>query len=206
MPYILRYFTLTNKNTDIIDPVMIAHGGKSLEEHKTEPEVRFNILYGNYHYVVLQQVAHPFTGGQKSLLKDGLEINEFIKQTKTIPVTYLTWSEKNKLENQQQMTDAYLELTKQVNAVLCPVGIIWQEFIKQYPQINIYDQDGEHANEIGSYLVACVFYVTLLNESPLGLPVRIENNNQLVLQIAQPIATNIQKLVWSYFKSCYDKN
>ena len=187
-----------NDSTDLIEPVMIAHGGKSLGEHKIEPEVRFNILHGEYQYVVLQQVAHPFFGGQTSLLKDALEINEFIKQTRAKPVAYLTWSEKNKLEDQQVMTDAYLELSKQMDAVLCPVGIIWQAFIKRYPEIDIYDADGEHANEIGSYLVACVFYVTLLNESPIGLPYRIENNAQLVLDIPQNIATDIQRLVWDY--------
>ena len=39
---------------------MIAHGGWFLEQHAKEEEVRFNILYGNYDYVVLQEHAHPF--------------------------------------------------------------------------------------------------------------------------------------------------
>ena len=33
---------------------MIAHGGWFLEQHVKEPDVRFNILYGHYDYVVLQ--------------------------------------------------------------------------------------------------------------------------------------------------------
>ena len=32
---------------------MIAHGGWFLEQHAQEPEVRFNILYVHYDYVVL---------------------------------------------------------------------------------------------------------------------------------------------------------
>lgn len=39
---------------------MIAHGGWFLEQHVNEPDVRFNILYGHYDYVVLQEHAHPF--------------------------------------------------------------------------------------------------------------------------------------------------
>jgi len=41
---------------------MIAHDGRSLSEHAIEPEVRFNILYGDYDYVVLQEASHPFAG------------------------------------------------------------------------------------------------------------------------------------------------
>ena len=39
---------------------MIAHGGWFLAQHAEEPDVRFNILYGGYDYVVLQEHAHPF--------------------------------------------------------------------------------------------------------------------------------------------------
>ena len=38
---------------------MIAHGGWYLEQHVQEPDVRFNILYGHYDYVVLQEFSHP---------------------------------------------------------------------------------------------------------------------------------------------------
>ena len=39
--------------------VMIAHGGWYLAQHAEEPDVRFNILHGNYDYVILQEHAHP---------------------------------------------------------------------------------------------------------------------------------------------------
>lgn len=42
---------------------MIAHGGWFLHQHQKEPDVRFNILFGNYDYVVLQEHAHPFGAG-----------------------------------------------------------------------------------------------------------------------------------------------
>ena len=96
MPYILKYFSVFKNHTPLLDPIMIAHGGKSLGEHKLEPEIRFNILYGNFKYVVLQQVAHPF-GGKAELIRDSIEINSYIKSTDALAVAYMTWSEKNKL-------------------------------------------------------------------------------------------------------------
>ena len=38
---------------------MIAHAGWFLEQHVKEPDVRFNILFGRYDYVVLQDHTHP---------------------------------------------------------------------------------------------------------------------------------------------------
>ena len=40
-----------------VEVTMLAHGGKGLDFHRNEPEVRFNILYGNYDWVVLQHLA-----------------------------------------------------------------------------------------------------------------------------------------------------
>ena len=42
------------------DVTMLAHPGWYLHQHVKEPEVRFNIEYGHYDYVVLQEHSHPF--------------------------------------------------------------------------------------------------------------------------------------------------
>ncbi len=39
---------------------MLAHGGWYLHQHVEEPDARFNIKYGHYDYVVLQEHSHPF--------------------------------------------------------------------------------------------------------------------------------------------------
>ena len=39
---------------------MLAHPNWFLSQHAEEPDTRFNILYGKYDYVVLQEHAHPF--------------------------------------------------------------------------------------------------------------------------------------------------
>ena len=47
---------------------MISHGGWYLVQHVQEPDVRFNILFGGYDYVVLQEMSHgPATAAAKYL-------------------------------------------------------------------------------------------------------------------------------------------
>lgn len=70
--------------------------------------MRFNILYGDYDYIILQQAAHPFPG-KEALLRDALSIKKYIDQTKAVPVSYMTWAEKAKPENQRLMASAYIE-------------------------------------------------------------------------------------------------
>ena len=55
--------------------VMIAHGGWYLAQHVEELDVRFNILFGGYDYVVLQEHAHPF-GPVEKFLDAAVKLNE----------------------------------------------------------------------------------------------------------------------------------
>ena len=45
--------------------------------------------------------------------------------------------------------------------------------LKRHPGIALYQADGQHPTEAGSYLAACVMYCTLFGKSPLGLPAKL---------------------------------
>ena len=72
---------------------MIAHGGWYLEQHVQEPDVRFNILYGHYDYVVLQEFSHPF-GPEEKFFGAVRTLNQWIREAKSKPVIYMTWARK----------------------------------------------------------------------------------------------------------------
>jgi hypothetical protein len=196
MAYMVKYLSEQSDSSHRIEPVMIAQPGKSLGEHKDEPEIRFNILYGNYDFVVMQQVAHPFKGGKETLLQDGKAIYEFINKTEATPIAYMTWAEKAKPENQKIMTEAYIEFAKEINGLLCPAGIAWQKALSSKPELELYDIDGQHANPTGSYLIACTFYSVILQSSPIGLPNEIKLNDKVLYDIPKKEAEFIQQIVW----------
>jgi hypothetical protein len=200
MVYMLKYFSEKGNTGHNIEPVIIVHPGRSLEIHKTEPEIRFNILYGDFDYIVMQQTAHPFPG-KEVLIRDALQINEYIKRTKAVPVSYMTWAEKDKPENQGPMSDAYMALTKEMNGILCPVGLAWQNVRSADQGIDLFDQDGEHANPAGSYLTACVFYGTLLKSSPIGLSNTVMYGNEIICHIRKDISLLLQQIAWETIRS-----
>lgn len=67
---------------------MIAHGGWFLEQHVQEPDVRFNILYGQYDYVVLQEHSHPF-GPEEKLFDAVRQLNTWIREANAKPLVYI---------------------------------------------------------------------------------------------------------------------
>ena len=132
---------------------MIAHGGWFLEQHVKEPDVRFNILYGHYDYVVLQEHAHPF-GPEKKFFEAVRALNEWIRQAGAKPVIYMTWAAKAEPYNQERMTKAHEEIAREIGAIVAPVGKNWLRCAEEYKQVEMFAQDGQHASLYGSRFAA----------------------------------------------------
>lgn len=89
------------------ESVMLAFSARKLEWHLKEfMSLPYNLLYGKYDYCIIQQAAHPFPP-EENTLKDGKQIFDLCQKSKTIPLLYMTWAEKDHPENQQKMIDIY---------------------------------------------------------------------------------------------------
>lgn len=138
---------------------MIAHGGWFLEQHVKEPEVRFNILYGSYDYVVLQEHSHPF-GPEETFFEAVRTLNQWIREAGSTPVIYMTWARKEEEREQPRMSEAHRKIAKEIDALLVPVGELWWDHIHENPGVELYYEDGAHASDVGSDFAAkCIWSV-----------------------------------------------
>ena len=136
---------------------MLAHGGWYLAQHAEEPDVRFNILYGGYDYVVLQEHAHPF-GPEEKLRDAAVKLSDMIRRAGSRPVVYACWAMKAQPEAQAFMNEAHRRVAGEIGALLAPVGEGWWEHMKAHPQVEMYADDGRHASPAGSeFAAACVW-------------------------------------------------
>ena len=117
---------------------MLAHPGWFLAQHVEDPEAKFNILYGEYDYVVLQEHAHPF--GPEEKFYDAVRIlTGWIKKAGSTPVIYLTWAKKSEPEAQDRMTAAHSRIADETGSLvpsllmseipggaICAAGRIWR--------------------------------------------------------------------------------
>lgn len=144
------------------DVTMIAYSGRTLAWHEKEYfSVRFNLLYGNYDYCVIQQAAHPFPPEEETI-PHAERLIKLCKSVGTAPVLYMTWAEKEKPENQRNMIDTYTKLANETGTLLAPIGRIWAKIRERYPDIELYYRDGQHASVYGDYLIAATFFAVIV--------------------------------------------
>ena len=149
-------------------------GGYTLEQHVKDGKAMEGLKNENWDVVVLQEqsVLPVF---QPARMYDGArKLHETIKSQAARTLFYLTWARKGQPQMQEGLNQAYLSIAKELHANIAPVGTAWQRAMKENPALELYMQDGSHPSPEGTYLAACVFYATLLDKSPLGLPAEVK--------------------------------
>lgn len=161
------FMDIANSDLVKVEACMNAHPGWYLKQHLENPEAKFNILYGGYDYIVLQEHAHPFDSNN-SYFDSIRGLNEFIKQTSSKLVISTTWAEEKYPENFANMMEKHRTIAKELGCLLSPVDEKWLNCLKNNPEIKLYGPDGEHASLAGSTLVAKTLWTTIKEDLELG--------------------------------------
>jgi len=132
---------------------MLAHPNWFLAQHVADPEAKFNILHGSYDYVVLQEYAHPF-GPEEKFFDAVRTLVSWIREAGSTPVIYLTWAQKDEPEAQARMTEAHKTIAEETGSLLAHVGDEWWDYMKSWPDLEMYAEDGGHASPAGSDFAA----------------------------------------------------
>lgn len=147
----------------------------SFRSHWNDGAARKKLEGTAWNLVVLQdQSAAPILAPEQTL-EFGSKWCAQIRAAHGTPVLFLTWGRKNSSgvpdpREQEALLHTYLKLAHREQAAVAPVGIAWEDCLKRHPGIPLYQTDGRHPTEEGSYLAACVMYCTLFGKSPVGLP------------------------------------
>ena len=91
---------------------------------------------------------------------------------------------------------AYFDIAKELNATVAPVGMSWKRALAVHPALVLHQPDQSHPTPTGSYLAACVFYATLCDKSPVGLPGELRKGIWALVQIAPDEAKQLQEVAW----------
>lgn len=154
---------LAGKEGFICEVTMIAHGGWFLAQHAQEPDVQFNIKYGKYDYVVLQEHSHPF-GPEEKFYEAVRILNQWIRKAGSVPVIYATWAKKDEEFMQDRMNRAHEKIAEEIGAVLAPVGQNWWSEMRNRPDQEMYYEDGAHASAYGSEFAAKIIWESILGD------------------------------------------
>ncbi len=177
-------------------------GGASLQGHVNNATSQDLIEQGNWDYVVLQEQS------QKAALPYDQVVADFFPAVEALvasirlhnacamPLLYMTWGRENgDAQNcawwppvctyegmQELLTERYLEAADNTQSWCVPVGMVWEDLFNS-TTIDLYDADGSHPSDAGSYLAASAFFVALFGENPADSnysgPIGLSNSNTI---------------------------
>jgi hypothetical protein len=170
LPLIVKQLASSAHESRPLEVHMVAMMGATLQEHWEDGFALQALKQGPWDYVVLQgQSLRPLTDPTLTY-KYARLLDAEVKESGAQTIFFITWAHEDHPEAQETITNVYMNLAKELDAKVAPVGPAWQQALKQEPHINLYREDADsHPTPAGSYLAACVFYATLYGHSPVGL-------------------------------------
>ncbi len=178
--------------------VMTTVGGKCMEFHYHFESTQFNIIYGKYDYVVLQNKASFFD--PDNYMEYGSKIfDEYLSKSTAQPVIYQAWAHKSEPYNQPAMTKATVDLATKYHVPLAPAGEAFWKARKLRPEPELYKPDENHATPTGSYLAACTIFYALTGRK-IALPVNEGGEPHTRLGIDTKLARKLNRVALETYK------
>ncbi len=158
-----------------------AQGGWFLSDHANSRRTLDLIKSSKWNYVVLQEQSQAPASEQVRTAQMYPAIRALvsrIREAGAVPILFLTWAHRDgwpeygmpSYESMQTaINGGYLAIGEELNARMAPVGYAWLDMRRKHPQLNLWQEDGSHPNEKGTYLAACVFCAVIYRENPQGL-------------------------------------
>ena len=178
LPELVKGMAQEKFPNQVIETQLVSQGGMTLKRHWEEEKSIQAIRSGHWDYVVLQEqsklgmgvvIDDDFYFGQTDLFYEyARKFDEEIKKVDAKTVFFMTWSRSDNPEEQEILTYAYSSIAKELDAILAPVGLAWDQ-LRTNTTFNLYVADGSHPSPMGSYLAASTIFSTLFEVSPLGL-------------------------------------
>lgn len=159
-------------------------GGQTFQMHANNP-TNYQLMHAQaWDYVVLQgqsqEPSFPTAQVNTQTLPYALQLADSVNSIQPCAQVnfFMTWGRQNGDPQWDSISTfdgmnarlraAYLRFADSANAAVSPVGVAWKYVRDNYPNINLYQQDGSHPSLEGSYLAACVFYSSLFQKSCVG--------------------------------------
>jgi hypothetical protein len=216
MPVMLSKITASYK--EYIQSESETPGGYTLKHQVSDGNALKKIQRGYWNFVVLQEQSEAPAAPIEDVKANTFPFARYLdsvahtynKGCKSI--FYMTWGRKNgsSLCNKwpgvctyqgmdSLLAQRYTTMAKDNHAVLAPVGAVWKYLRKNHPKIELYDPDGSHPSEGGSYAAACTFATIIFKKDPTT----IKFDSKLSASEAEQIRKATKKVVFDRLGQWY---
>jgi len=189
--FIGNSYVYINELPDVLEDMLEADGiqahvemavgpGYQLSQHANSQKTLNTISDGKWDFVILQeQSTLPIIAEdrQREMIPAIQILDRTIKKTGAQTMLFMTWGRRDGLSNlgsrgfnqmQDKLSSAYWEAGRRVDAIVAPVGEAWRQARIQKPYFPLWNDDGSHLSNSGTYLTACVFFYVITEQTPVG--------------------------------------
>jgi hypothetical protein len=143
---------------------MLAKPNYALIDHWEEGELQAKINSKSFDFVIVQQGPSSQAEGRALLLQYGKRIAALCKTNKTQLVFFMVWPSLQYYQTFDGVIKTYREAALENDALLCPVGEVWQSHFEETENFDYYGSDGFHPSLKGSRVAADLIVSTLFTK------------------------------------------
>jgi ABC-type glycerol-3-phosphate transport system substrate-binding protein len=133
----------------------------ALVDHLADGKVQGMIASKKYKFVIVQQGPSSQTEGRTLLLEAAPVFKKMCNDNGAELAFYMVWPAYEHYRNFNGVIRNYTDAATLNNAILCPVGTVWKEYIDRTGDLSYYDSDLFHPSVKGSQVAAEVIYKAL---------------------------------------------
>jgi hypothetical protein len=184
-----------------VETSMIASGGATLADHLASAATMAMIRGSHWDFVILQeQSGIPASAlAQRQQMEPAARgLLTAVQAASGQPVLFETWAHRDGYPEigltgyeamQAQVNLAYESIGADLQVPVARVGRAWEAVARFEPDLPLWSEDGIHPAPAGTYLAACVFYVTVFGGSPEGVAYRGDLPAATVLELQRVAAS-----------------
>ena len=177
--------------------------GATLADHAGSSRTTTALTSANWNIVVLQeqsQIPAVDQFRQTEMYPAARTLVAMVRRAGAQPIFFITWAHRDGWPQdglvdyssmQSAIDDGYLAIASEQHVAIAPVGYAWQTLLGQEASPGLWQDDGSHPTEKGTYLAACVFYATIFHESPKGLTYRSGLSDDEASKLQQVAAVTV---------------
>lgn len=152
----------------------------------------------SWDFVVLQDNTNSAVNGEEAMYPHARELDRRIREAGGKTVFLMTWAPKDGAQGysreaiQAALAEHYEKIAGELGAPLIPGGKLYAAALAEDPQMELWDEDGQHPSAQGTYLAACGAYALFFGETPQG--------NGYTGELDQETAEKLQRIAWEYMQ------
>lgn len=192
MPY--QFAEIMRASGQQVEITMLTRGGQNLSGHIRNEQTRFNIRYGQYDFVIFQEVTSEFPDAD-TYLRDVSTLKGWCDEAGSACGLYMNFESPCDTPPLARMQPTVLSTAQTLKIPAARVGEAFAHATMQLPELDLYASDRHHASAAGSYLIALTIAHDLFGLSVRGLPIRIVYRETPILSLDEATAAALQTLV-----------